>query len=91
MDIRQNDELRIRGFAREFTNKIQKLKKKAHLNAEDSVIIYYKFGQNAKNLQLAIVNEFKNISNTVKKPLYSYDQYFGLVEIANDQGLIDEE
>ena len=35
LDTRQNEELRIKGYAREIINRVQKLKKKSRLNAED--------------------------------------------------------
>lgn len=43
LDTRQNEELKIRGFAREIINRIQKLKKKIHLKTEDEVVIFWKF------------------------------------------------
>jgi hypothetical protein len=70
---------------------VQKLKKKAHLKTEDPVIIFYKFGANAKYLNAAIESERKAIANAVKKPLLHFDQHFGLVDFAHDQGTIDEE
>lgn len=54
LDIRQNEELKIRGYAREIITRVQKLKKKAHLNADDSIIVFYKFGANAQYLNLAV-------------------------------------
>jgi hypothetical protein len=44
LDVKQNDELRIKRFAREIVTRVQKLKKKAKLNTEDAVIVFYKFG-----------------------------------------------
>lgn len=91
LDTRQNEELKIRGFAREIVNRVQKLKKKARTNPEDSILVFYKFGENAKNLNEAIAKEFKTIANSVKKPFLPYDQSFGLVTIAEDSGLIEKE
>jgi isoleucyl-tRNA synthetase len=55
LDTRQNEELKIRGFAREIINRIQKLKKKIHLKTEDEVVIFWKFNEKAANLQAAMV------------------------------------
>ena len=44
MDVKQNDDLKVKRYAREIVTRVQKLKKKAKLNAEDSVIIFYRFG-----------------------------------------------
>lgn len=53
--MRQNEELKIRGFAREIVTRVQKLKKKAKINVEDPILIFYKFGTNAKYLNEAVV------------------------------------
>lgn len=50
LDIRQNEELKVRGYAREIITRVQKLKKKAKINIEDPILIFYKFGDNAKYL-----------------------------------------
>ena len=55
LDSRQNEELKIRGFAREIINRIQKLKKKIHLKTEDEVVIFWKFNEKATNLNAAMV------------------------------------
>ncbi len=55
LDSRQNEELKIRGFAREIINRIQKLKKKIHLKTEDEVVIFWKFSEKATNLNAAMV------------------------------------
>jgi hypothetical protein len=54
LDIRQNEELKIRGYAREIITRVQKLKKKAKINIEDPILIFYHFGENAKYLNEAI-------------------------------------
>ncbi len=54
LDTRQNEELRIKGFAREIINRIQKLKKKIHLVTEDDVLIFWKFSEKSVNLHAAI-------------------------------------
>jgi Domain of unknown function (DUF5915) len=91
LDTRQNEELKVRGFAREIITRVQKLKKRAKLSTEDAVIIFYRFGANAKYLHLAVENEGKAITAAVKKPFLSADEHFGLTDIAHDEGTIDEE
>lgn len=56
LDTRQNEELKVRGFAREIITRVQKLKKRAKLSTEDAVLIFYRFGANAKYLRLAVEN-----------------------------------
>lgn len=91
LDTRQNEELKIRGFAREIITRVQKLKKKAHLKTEDPILIFYKFGATAKYLNAAIENERKTIANAVKKPFFHFEEHLGLIDIAHDEGTIDEE
>lgn len=81
----------MRGFAREIITRVQKLKKKARLTTEDPVLIFYKFGNNAKYLNLAVENEGKAIAAAVKKPFLSADQHLGLIDLAHDEGTIEEE
>jgi len=55
LDVLQNEELKVRGFAREIVTRVQKLKKKAKINVEDPILIFYKFGETAKYLNEAVV------------------------------------
>ena len=91
LDTSQNEELKVRGFAREIITRVQKLKKKAHLKAEDAVLIFYRFGASAKYLSAAVESERKAIASAVKKPFLHFDAHFGLVDIAHDEGTIDDE
>jgi len=91
LDTRQNEELKIKGFAREIINRVQKLKKRSRLLPEDSVLIFFRFGKDAKYLNTAMDKEYNNIKNSVKKPFilanYTEQRYV----IGRDSGLIDEE
>lgn len=91
LDTRQSEELKVRGFAREIITRVQKLKKRAKLSTEDPVLIFYRFGANAKYLRLAVENEGKAIAAAVKKPFLSADDYLGLTDLVHDEGTIDEE
>jgi len=88
MDTRQNEALKIKGYGREIITRVQKLKKKAHLNTEDPVLVFYRFGENANYLNLAVDKEAKAISAAVKKPFLSEKFCFGLLDIGHDQGTI---
>lgn len=46
---------------------------------------------NAKHLNQAVERESKAIALAVKKPFLHEDKYFGLVNIATDEGAIEEE
>jgi isoleucyl-tRNA synthetase len=61
--------LKIKGFSRELINRIQKLKKKGGLKADDDVFIFYHFDQKAENLNKAITNHLDNIKFIIKKPI----------------------
>lgn len=91
LDTRQNEALKTRGFAREIITRVQKLKKKAKLSTEDAIVIFYKFGDNAKYLNLAVENEAKTIAHAVKKPFFHFSQGLGAVDIVHDEGTIDDE
>lgn len=54
LDTRQNEELKIKGFSREIINKIQRLKKKLGLKAEDEVFVFYSFDEKSEHLRKAI-------------------------------------
>lgn len=58
LDTRQNEELKIKGFSREIINRIQKLKKKAGLKADDEVFVFYSFDEKSENLRKAIETQF---------------------------------
>lgn len=75
LDTRQDENLKVKGFAREFINKIQKLKKKAKVNPEDNIIIFFKLGEKSNMLRQALEKERKMIEFAVKKPLLSDAEY----------------
>jgi len=54
LDTRQNEELKVRGFAREIINRVQKLKKKIQLKTEDEVFIFWNFSEKSVNLRAAM-------------------------------------
>ena len=86
LDCRQNEELKIKGFAREIINKIQKLKKKAGLKSEDDVFVFYSFNEKSENLRKAIETQSESIKHAVKKPIFSVQEKTNFVNIAHDSG-----
>lgn len=91
LDTRQDENLKIRGFAREFSNRIQKFKKKAKVNPEDKILIFYKLGNESKMLTLALEKERKLIESAVKKPLFEASDYTDQSVIDREEGTIDKE
>lgn len=91
LDTRQDENLKVKGFAREFINKIQRLKKKAKINPEDNILIFFKLGDNAKMLTQALEKERKMIELAVKKPLVPVAEYTEQVVITREEGEVDKE
>lgn len=80
--------MKIKGFAREIINRIQKLKKKAGLKADDEVFVFYSFDEKAENLRKAIETQLESIKYAVKKPIYSIQEKSHFVTLAKDSGEI---
>jgi hypothetical protein len=57
---------------------------------EDNVLIFYKFGENAKSLNLALEREEKTISSSVKKPFLPMNYTHQRSIIGKDNGLIED-
>ncbi|EJD42651.1 hypothetical protein AURDEDRAFT_114918 [Auricularia subglabra TFB-10046 SS5] len=57
LDLRLHPELESEGFAREMINRIQKLRKKAGLQATDDVGVFYKFEEGDGEVLLAAIKE----------------------------------
>ncbi|CAD8161022.1 unnamed protein product [Paramecium pentaurelia] len=73
LDPSQTQELKNLGLAREFTNRIQKLRKKLGLQLEDKILIFYQFEAESE-LSNAVQSGITWIKNQIKKPIYSSDQ-----------------
>ena len=76
--------LKRAGIARDFTSKIQQLRKKAGLNIEDEVIIFYNLQD--ENCELKKCNRIRNQVNQAnyKKPLLPFSYiHSGLLEYKN--------
>lgn len=68
LDKTQSEELLLKGLAREFTNRIQKLRKTAGLQAGDAIKIYYENIENDEQIAAALAAEAAYISDNVKNP-----------------------
>ncbi|CAD8185795.1 unnamed protein product [Paramecium octaurelia] len=91
IDPSQTQKLKNLGLAREFTNRIQKLRKKAQLRQEDKVIIFYSVDKDSQLFQ-ALENEKEWIQNQIKKPLYPLSQRSFLnLEIASEKTDIEDQ
>lgn len=91
LDTRQDESLKVKGCAREIINRVQKLKKKAGLKAEDDVFIFYHFPAESTNLNKAIEAELESIKNAVKKPLFHAEKKIHNVNLGADKGEINGE
>lgn len=91
LDFTQNEELKIKGYAREFINKVQRLKKQTKVSTEDQILIFYNVPATAKYFTLALDKERKLVETAVKKPLFSSEWYTGQVVIGKDHGSVEGE
>lgn len=70
LDVTHDEELINEGIAREMINRIQKLRKKAHLVPTDEAFVYYKiYCADDSKLAKVMVSHKKVIENTTKTPL----------------------
>jgi len=68
LDKTQSEELLLKGLAREFTNRVQKLRKTAGLQPGDAIKIYYENVEDDAQITGALAQEASYISDTVKHP-----------------------
>ncbi|KAG6444895.1 hypothetical protein O3G_MSEX003627 [Manduca sexta] len=73
LNVTPDQEMLDEGFSREIINRLQKLRKKAHLVPIDEVNVYFGVDQNSDIIRIINIHrEF--IETTVKAPLYPYEQ-----------------
>lgn len=58
LDTRQDQRLRLQGLAREFTNRIQRLRKNSGLNADDKIMVFYEVTEGV-DLERAMKQEYE--------------------------------
>ncbi|XP_063222598.1 isoleucine--tRNA ligase, cytoplasmic [Bacillus rossius redtenbacheri] len=68
MDVTPDDTMQDEGIARELINRVQKLRKKAHLVPSDEVTAYYSISPRDGQLERVAVSHASFIENVVKGP-----------------------
>lgn len=67
LDLEQDDKLRTEGLAREWVNRVQRLRKKAGLNPTDRVNLYYRFVEDLDNqLDLMLKSQTQFLQESLK-------------------------
>lgn len=83
LDVSQDEDMKLKGVAREIVNRIQKLRKKAKLNLEDDIVIFIDYGREAKALHAAIDSKREFIEGILRKPFFKIENkpwYFESIE-----------
>jgi len=68
LDTKQTEPLLIKWASREFTNRIQRLRKTSKLTIEDDIVIFFDVPEASKYANNALNTLRKDILGTVKKP-----------------------
>lgn len=74
LDVNSYPELQSEGLARELINRIQRLRKKAGLNATDEVNVQYKLATDTISLDSVIKNNEEILIKCTKRPVTSYSE-----------------
>lgn len=85
LDVNSYDELKSEGSARELINRIQRLRKKAGLNATDDIAVEYKVITDTIALDGVITNNEELLLKCTKRPLSKY------TDAPEEKVIIDEE
>lgn len=85
LDINSYPELQSEGLARELINRIQRLRKKASLNATDDVLVQYRLVKDTISFEKILLQNEDLVLKCTKRPVssFSYEN--------NDKVIIDEE
>lgn len=78
LDLTVSEALKSKGLAREFINRIQRLRKSTKLNPTDAIVITYEFAEEnkAQNVKNAVVEHNDHIKNTLRKPFWEHDSRY---------------
>ena len=57
LDLSQDDTLRIRGYAREISTRIQKMKKRLGMINDQEIVFFYRLSDNSLNCKAALQEE----------------------------------
>lgn len=92
LDVRLHPELESEGVARELINRIQRLRKKAGLQATDDVDVFYSFGAGATNALDKVVNAHPDmiVRATRSIPRVASDQHKNAVSMIEEDQEIGE-
>lgn len=74
LDLRQDEDMKLRGVGREIVNRIQRLRKKSKLNLDDDVVIFIGFENGANLVQSAFDTQRVFMEKILKKPFHSMDK-----------------
>ncbi|XP_071817894.1 isoleucine--tRNA ligase, cytoplasmic-like isoform X3 [Apostichopus japonicus] len=72
LDVTPDQSMVDEGLAREVTNRVQKLRKKAHLQPDEDITIFYEVTPSSDHLGKVIQSHGDFISTTIKQPLVTF-------------------
>jgi len=91
LDVTQNEGMMEEGIAREVINRVQKLRKRAHMNVSDPATVYYEVSPKGNALSNIIQKYLDMIESTVKGPLRPAEKSpRNCVKIAEEMSKIKE-
>ena len=66
--MRQTEELRIKGAAREVISRVQKLKKKGEILAADSIVVGYQLAEGSVLVRQAVETQHEMMIKAIRAP-----------------------
>ncbi|XP_071442401.1 isoleucine--tRNA ligase, cytoplasmic [Hetaerina americana] len=88
LDVTPDQTMLDEGLAREVINRVQKLRKKAHLVPLDAVDVYYQVTPESGGLSAIIVSHKEFIESTTKTPMHPLCEYSSQSVIMDEKTLI---
>lgn len=73
LDVSQDEDMRLKGIAREIVNRVQKLRKKSKLNPDDDISIFVDYAQDSQLIKAAVESKRAFIEAILRKPFFSLD------------------
>lgn len=83
LDVSQDEDMKLKGVAREIVNRIQKLRKKAKLNLDDDVTIFIEYGNDSQLIHSVVESKRDFIEGILRKPFHIIKNkpwYFEVIE-----------
>lgn len=90
LDVNSYPELQSEGLARELINRIQRLRKKAGLNATDEVAVEYRLVKDTIDFENVVKDNSDLLVRCTKKPLSSFTSISGDAVIIDEQQSIND-